>query len=222
MLTKLPSFFFKPQPPNPQPFTSTVDHYLSYPEPACFHESLNPRDWYVIAEQPAASTHLAHPQGCASLRIVLESETSNPTTGSLNLKPQTLCFIRKPSPVLSTTRMRSRVPQPQTSNPTPGVREREFYRQPSCLNPLYHRDNLVDRPRAMGFEFTFPGSFISTFLTPGDVCETGARAPARHRRAPPPGRPPQSQPLSPKPYTPNPRHQTPDPRPQTPDPRPRT
>ena len=29
------------------------------------------RDWYVIAEQPAPAPHLAHPEGCDALRIVL-------------------------------------------------------------------------------------------------------------------------------------------------------
>ena len=29
------------------------------------------RDWYFIAEQPAPAPHLAHPRGCAALRIVL-------------------------------------------------------------------------------------------------------------------------------------------------------
>ena len=29
------------------------------------------RDWYFIAEPPAPATHLAHPEGCAALRIVL-------------------------------------------------------------------------------------------------------------------------------------------------------
>jgi len=29
------------------------------------------RDWYFIAEQPAPAPHLAHPEGCAALRIVL-------------------------------------------------------------------------------------------------------------------------------------------------------
>ena len=28
-------------------------------------------DWYFIAEQPAPAPHLAHPEGCAALRIVL-------------------------------------------------------------------------------------------------------------------------------------------------------
>ena len=28
-------------------------------------------DWYSIAEQPAPAPHLAHPEGCAALRIVL-------------------------------------------------------------------------------------------------------------------------------------------------------
>jgi len=30
------------------------------------------------------------------------------------------------------------------------LRERVLYRQPTGPNPLYHRDNKVDRPRAMG------------------------------------------------------------------------
>ena len=29
------------------------------------------KDWYFIAEQPAPAQHLAHPEGCAALRIVL-------------------------------------------------------------------------------------------------------------------------------------------------------
>ena len=28
------------------------------------------RDWYFIAEKPAPAPHLAHPEGCAALRIV--------------------------------------------------------------------------------------------------------------------------------------------------------
>ena len=32
---------------------------------------LTKRDWYFIAEQPAPAPHLAHPEGCAALRIVL-------------------------------------------------------------------------------------------------------------------------------------------------------
>ena len=29
------------------------------------------RDWYCIAEKPAPAPHLAHPEGCAALRILL-------------------------------------------------------------------------------------------------------------------------------------------------------
>ena len=29
------------------------------------------RYWYSVAEQPAPTPHLAHPKGCAALRIVL-------------------------------------------------------------------------------------------------------------------------------------------------------
>ena len=32
------------------------------------------RDWYFIAEKPAPAPHLAHPEGCAALRIVLVTE----------------------------------------------------------------------------------------------------------------------------------------------------
>ena len=43
--------------------------------------------------------------------------------------------------------------------------ERESsYVQPTGPNPLYHRDDEVDRPRAMEFEFPFPSSLTSTFL----------------------------------------------------------
>ena len=33
--------------------------------------SLPERDWYLIAKQAAQELHLAHPEGCAALRIVL-------------------------------------------------------------------------------------------------------------------------------------------------------
>ena len=63
-------------------------HYLPYPSPCptlpCptqpfrassdfhFPKRSHPtqRDWYFIAEQPAPAPHLAHPEGCAALRIV--------------------------------------------------------------------------------------------------------------------------------------------------------
>jgi hypothetical protein len=44
----------KPQTQNPKPGTL---------RPKC--------DWYFVAEQPAPAPHLAHPEGCAALRIVL-------------------------------------------------------------------------------------------------------------------------------------------------------
>ena len=34
-------------------------------------EPLLTRDWYFIAGQPAPAPHLAHPEGCAAVRIVL-------------------------------------------------------------------------------------------------------------------------------------------------------
>ena len=34
-------------------------------------EQVVKRDWYFIAEQPALAPHLARPEGCAALRIVL-------------------------------------------------------------------------------------------------------------------------------------------------------
>ena len=38
---------------------------------ACILPPTIPRDWYSIAERPAPAPHLAHPEGCAALRIVL-------------------------------------------------------------------------------------------------------------------------------------------------------
>ena len=37
----------------------------------CAHMVLRERDWYFIATQPAPEPHLAIPEGCAALRIVL-------------------------------------------------------------------------------------------------------------------------------------------------------
>ena len=49
-----------------------------YPQPLLRRGELSPprilarqRDLYFIAEQPAPAPHLAHPEGCAALRIVL-------------------------------------------------------------------------------------------------------------------------------------------------------
>ena len=36
----------------------------------CRTQRLTERDWYFTAEQPASARHLAHPEGCAALRIV--------------------------------------------------------------------------------------------------------------------------------------------------------
>ena len=42
------------------------------PQGVRVHESLNlKRDWHFIAGQAAPAPHLAHPEGCAALRIVL-------------------------------------------------------------------------------------------------------------------------------------------------------
>ena len=38
--------------------------------------------------------------------------------------------------------------------------DRVLYRQPTSPNPLYQRDDLVDRTRAMEFEIPFPGSYF--------------------------------------------------------------
>ena len=46
-------------------------HCLHHPRVAVLRRVLPPRDWYFIAEQPAPALHLAHPEGCAALRIVL-------------------------------------------------------------------------------------------------------------------------------------------------------
>ena len=42
--------------------------------------------------------------------------------------------------------------------------ERVIHWQPAGPNPLYHRNDLVDRPRAMGVCIPFPGILTSTFL----------------------------------------------------------
>ena len=39
--------------------------------PVSLSTSVVQRDWYFIAEQPAPAPHLAYPEGCAALRIVL-------------------------------------------------------------------------------------------------------------------------------------------------------
>ena len=36
------------------------------------------RDWYFIAERPALAPHLAHPEECAALRIVLVTHPLQP------------------------------------------------------------------------------------------------------------------------------------------------
>ena len=55
------------------------------------------RDWYFIAERPAPAPHLAHPEGCAALRIVLvtvprvshscEHFASDEDIAEVNLRP---------------------------------------------------------------------------------------------------------------------------------------
>ena len=49
-----------------KPWSRAVPMYPSGPM-----EPRVQRDWYFIAEQPAPETHVAHPEGCAALRIVL-------------------------------------------------------------------------------------------------------------------------------------------------------
>ena len=65
--------------------------------------------------------------------------------------------------------------------------ERLRYRQPTGLNPLYHRDDDVDRPRAMGIWIPFPR--LPYVFLPSDNstpyisrqslsrCQRGARSP---------------------------------------------
>jgi len=44
---------------------------LKSPNPSSTSNLQPQRDWYFVAEQPAPAPHLAHPEGCAALRVVL-------------------------------------------------------------------------------------------------------------------------------------------------------
>jgi len=57
----------------------------------------HPRDWYLTAEQPAPSPHLAHPEGCAALRIVLDA------VPCVRLLPRTISGILSPLLLCTTT-----------------------------------------------------------------------------------------------------------------------
>ena len=48
-------------------------------------EHVLPRDWYAIAEGPAPAPHLAHPQGCAALLIVLGRRSFQAQTRALGI-----------------------------------------------------------------------------------------------------------------------------------------
>ena len=50
--------------PIPEPIIPKKQNLTANPEPM-------KGGWYFIAEQPARAPHLAHPEGCAALRIVL-------------------------------------------------------------------------------------------------------------------------------------------------------
>jgi len=65
----------------------------------CLHLSL--RDWHFIAEPSAPASHLAHPGGCAALRIVLVtvprvSRSCKIFSESLSLRWRVCCPARRP------------------------------------------------------------------------------------------------------------------------------
>jgi len=60
------------------------------------------------------------------------------------------------------------------SYPEPS-RDRVLHWQPTGPNLLYHRDDLMDRPRAMGVWIPFQGSLVSTCLNP----QTNPQTPSR-------------------------------------------
>ena len=55
--------------------------------------------------------------------------------------------------------------------------ERVFYFQPAGPSPLYHRDDLVDRPRAMEYEFPVPGCLTITYLGPATSPQSVSESP---------------------------------------------
>ena len=65
---------------------------LPWAAPFRRHLSVIKRDWYFIAEEPASAPHLAHPEGCAAPRIVLDTvprvSRSCVTTLQCMLKPE--------------------------------------------------------------------------------------------------------------------------------------
>ena len=56
------------------PGSSTLSSAKTKRFPEAVEKSPCQRDWYFIAEQSARAPHLAHPEGCAALRIVLVTE----------------------------------------------------------------------------------------------------------------------------------------------------
>ena len=77
-----------------------------------------------------------------------ESETHETVTARLRRSGKTLMCFQEGSLFA-----RQRTPDEKVS-----------YLQPTSQNPLHHRDDLVDWPRAMESEFPFPGNLISAFV----------------------------------------------------------
>ena len=51
--------------------TVKLAEFPDYERPHVGAANVGKRDWCLIAEQPAPAPHLAHPEGCAALRIAL-------------------------------------------------------------------------------------------------------------------------------------------------------
>ena len=120
------------------------------------------RDWYFVAEQPAPAPHLAHPEGCAALRIVPVTvpRASRSCKHFQDGSDVHLLQGVRTAPVRITSRGAHR---PST--------EREFFidnllvRIPFIIDMIWW-SGLAPRK----FEFPFPGSLTSTFPVIPHLC----------------------------------------------------
>ena len=74
------------------------------------------RDWYFIADQPAPAPHLAHPEGCAALRIALVTvpRVSTKATPFQDYRRNKRCKRGSECPYAH-----GPIPTPYTLNPNP-------------------------------------------------------------------------------------------------------
>ena len=164
------------------------------------------RDWYFIAEQPAPAPHIAHPEGCAALRILLV--TVPRVSRSCEHFPDgfDLHLLRLSSSLKNIKDLTDVGPSGQARRR--GGRLAQLLRlglRPPSNNLLVRVHFIVVMIRWTGlapweFEFRFPGSLTSTFLgfttrwkagptpsgrsTPSDTGVQGYLAHKKHPRPP--------------------------------------